>query len=59
MLGYFRLDPEQEPLAQAASMMRENRSGYIRVIVEGYSYSELKYNGAIQGRRQAGSSFKR
>ncbi len=58
MLVYFPLDPEQEPLAQAALMMRENRSGYIRVIVGGYSYSESKYNRAIQARRQAGSSFK-
>lgn len=58
MLVYFPLDPEQEPTAQAALMMRENRTGYIRVIVGGYSYSESKYNRAIQARRQAGSSFK-
>ncbi len=58
MLVYFPLDPEQEPVAQAALMMRENRSGYIRVIVGGYSYSESKYNRAIQARRQAGYSFK-
>ena len=58
MLVYFPLEPEQEPIAQAALMMRENRSGYIRVIVGGYSYSESKFNRAIQARRQAGSSFK-
>jgi penicillin-binding protein 1A len=58
MLVYFPLEPEQEPIAQAALMMRENRTGYIRVIVGGYSYSESKYNRAIQARRQAGSSFK-
>jgi penicillin-binding protein 1A len=58
MLVYFPLEPEQEPMAQAALMMRENRTGYIRVIVGGYSYSESKYNRAIQARRQAGSSFK-
>ncbi|MGB6068753.1 MAG: PBP1A family penicillin-binding protein [Desulfomonilaceae bacterium] len=58
MLTYFPLEPEQEPLAQSALMMRENRSGYIRVIVGGYSYAESKFNRAIQSRRQAGSSFK-
>ncbi len=58
MLAYFPLEPEQEPLAQSALMMRENRSGYIRVIVGGYSYAESKFNRAIQSRRQAGSSFK-
>lgn len=58
MLVYFPLEPEQEPIAQAALMMRENRSGYIRVIVGGYSYSASEYNRAIQAKRQAGSSFK-
>ena len=58
MVAYFPLEPEQEPNAQAALMMRENRSGYIRVILGGYSFSESKYNRAIQARRQAGSSFK-
>ncbi len=58
MLSYFPLEPEQEPVAQAAVMLRENRSGYIRVIVGGYNAAESKYNRAIQARRQAGSSFK-
>jgi penicillin-binding protein 1A len=58
MLVYFPLEPEQEPAAQSALMMRENRSGYIRVVVGGHSHSKSEFNRAIQARRQAGSSFK-
>ncbi|MCX5873477.1 MAG: PBP1A family penicillin-binding protein [Deltaproteobacteria bacterium] len=58
MSPYFLLAPEQEPLVQSALMLRENRNGYVRVLLGGYSYSESKYNRAIQSRRQAGSSFK-
>lgn len=58
MVTHFPLEPEQEPAVQAALMARENRSGYVRVIVGGYSFTESKYNRAIQSRRQAGSSFK-
>jgi penicillin-binding protein 1A len=58
MVAYFPLEPEQEPIVQSALMMRENRSGYTKVILGGYSYSESKYNRAIQARRQAGSAFK-
>ncbi len=58
MSPYFLLEPEQEPMVQSAMMFRENRSGFVRVLLGGYSYSESKYNRAIQSRRQAGSSFK-
>jgi len=58
MLTYFPLEPEQEPVAQSALMLRENRSGYVRVILGGYSASDSQFNRAIQARRQAGSSFK-
>jgi len=58
MSPYFLLAPEQEPLVQSAMMLRENRTGYMRVLLGGYSYSESKYNRAVQSRRQAGSSFK-
>ncbi len=58
MVTYFPLEAEQEPVVQAALMLRENRSGNIRVLLGGYSFSESKYNRAIQARRQAGSSFK-
>lgn len=55
---YFLLEPEQEPVTQSALMLRENRTGFVRVLLGGYSYSESKYNRAVQSRRQAGSSFK-
>lgn len=58
MSPYFMLEPEQEPIVQSALMMRENRSGYVRVLLGGYSAAESKYNRATQSRRQAGSSYK-
>ena len=58
MSPYFLLAPEQEPIIQSALMFRENRTGYVRVLLGGYSSTESKYNRAIQSRRQAGSSFK-
>jgi penicillin-binding protein 1A len=58
MVSLFPLELEQEPIVQGALMMRENRTGYIRVIVGGHSFNESKYNRAVQARRQAGSSFK-
>ncbi len=58
MMRYFILEPVQRPVAQAALMLRENRSGYVRVMLGGYDYEESKYNRAVQSRRQAGSSFK-
>ncbi len=58
MSPYFLLAPEQEPVVQSALMFRENRTGYVRVLLGGYSSSESKYNRAVQSRRQAGSSFK-
>lgn len=58
MSPYFLLEPEQEPIVQSALMMRENRTGYVRVLLGGYSAAESKYNRATQSRRQAGSSYK-
>jgi len=58
MLTYFPVEPEQEPVVQSALMLRENRSGHVKVMLGGYNFSESKYNRAIQARRQAGSSFK-
>ncbi len=58
MIGQFPLEPEQEPLIQSALMLRENRTGYVRVLVGGSGAAESKYNRATQARRQAGSSFK-
>ncbi len=58
MMPHFILEPVQRPVAQAALMLRDNRSGYVRVMLGGYSYEESEYNRAVQSRRQAGSSFK-
>lgn len=58
MMPHFILEPVQHPVAQAALMLRENRTGYVRVMLGGYSYDESTYNRAVQSRRQAGSSFK-
>jgi len=58
MVNQFPLEVEQQPLVQSALMMRENRTGYVRVLVGGSGATESKYNRATQARRQAGSSFK-
>lgn len=58
MMTYFLLEPEQTPEVQAALMLRENRTGYVKVMLGGYSHTESQYNRAVQSRRQAGSSFK-
>ena len=58
MMPYFILEPEQTPVVQAALMVRENRTGYVRAMVGGYSASKSEYNRAVQSKRQAGSSFK-
>ncbi len=58
MVSNFPLEAEQEPIAQSAIMARENRSGYVRVLLGGYSSTQSEYNRATQAKRQAGSSFK-
>lgn len=58
MLPYFPLEVEQDPVVEAALVFRENRTGYVKVMLGGRVFSEAKYNRATQARRQAGSSFK-
>ena len=58
MIPQFPLEAEQQPLLQSALMLRENRTGYVRVIVGGSGAAASTYNRATQARRQAGSSFK-
>lgn len=58
MMPYFILEPEQSPMVQSALMLRENKTGYVRVMLGGHNPSESQYNRAVQARRQAGSSFK-
>lgn len=57
MLEYFPLEPAQTPSAEVALMLRENRSGYVRVLLGGKD-PEGQYNRATQAHRQPGSSFK-
>jgi penicillin-binding protein 1A len=49
---------EQTPLAEAALVAIDNRSGQIRAMVGGWSFSRSKFNRAVQAYRQLGSTFK-
>jgi penicillin-binding protein 1A len=49
---------EQTPLAQSALLSMEASTGYVIAMVGGYDFNESKYNRALQGERQPGSSFK-
>ncbi len=52
----FGLD--NDPKLQGAVVSIENRTGYVRALVGGVSGDMFKFNRAIQGKRQPGSSFK-
>ena len=61
------LDPEtwaaeatldQEPIAEAALLALENRTGRVLAMVGGYSFDRSKFNRATQAYRQLGSLFK-
>lgn len=49
---------EQTPLAQSALFSMEAQTGYVLAMVGGYDFNDSKYNRAMQGERQPGSSFK-
>lgn len=49
---------EQTPLVEAALVAIDNRSGQIRAMVGGWSFSRSKFNRAVQAYRQLGSTFK-
>ena len=49
---------EQTPLAEAALVAIDNRSGQIRAMVGGWSFGRSKFNRAVQAYRQLGSTFK-
>jgi penicillin-binding protein 1A len=66
-VGITKLDPttgavsvtlEQTPLAEGALLAIENRTGKIRAMVGGWSFSRSKFNRAVQAYRQLGSTFK-
>ena len=49
---------DQEPVAEAALVAIENRTGRILAMVGGYSFERSKFNRATQAYRQLGSLFK-
>ncbi len=51
-------DLEQEPLAEAALIAIENRTGRVLAMVGGYDFDRSKFNRATQAHRQLGSLFK-
>ena len=49
---------EQTPLAEAALVAIDNRSGQIKAMVGGWSFNRSKFNRSLQAFRQIGSTFK-
>jgi penicillin-binding protein 1A len=49
---------EQAPLAEGAIVAIENRTGQIKAMVGGWSFTRSKFNRAVQAYRQLGSTFK-
>ena len=49
---------DQEPVAEAALVAIENRTGRILAMVGGYDFERSKFNRAVQAQRQLGSLFK-
>jgi penicillin-binding protein 1A len=56
--GAVTVDLEQAPLVEGALVAVDNRTGQIRAMVGGYSFSRSKFNRAVQAHRQLGSTFK-
>ncbi|MBU0993462.1 MAG: penicillin-binding protein 1A [Proteobacteria bacterium] len=52
------LSLEQEPAVQAALLMMEAETGYVKAMVGGKDFKDSEFNRAIQARRQPGSAFK-
>ncbi len=46
------------PYLQGAMVTIETKTGYIRAMVGGRDFGDSKFNRAVQGQRQAGSTFK-
>src|SRR5436190_11326748 len=49
---------EQTPVIEGAILAIENRTGQIKAMVGGWSFSRSKFNRAVQAYRQLGSTFK-
>lgn len=52
----FALD--QEPLAQAALVAIDPRTGAVKAMIGGYDFRRSQFNRVVQARRNAGSAFK-
>ncbi|MFB0505619.1 MAG: penicillin-binding protein 1A [Thermodesulfobacteriota bacterium] len=52
------LSLEQDPLAHAALLSIDLKTGYVKAMVGGRDFQESQFNRAIQAKRQAGSAFK-
>ena len=53
-----RADPVDDAPLQAAVVALDPRTGHVRAIVGGRSFSESHFNRAVQAKRQPGSAFK-
>lgn len=49
---------EQPPLAEAAILVLDNRTGQVKAMVGGWDFQRSKFNRAVQAYRQLGSTFK-
>jgi penicillin-binding protein 1A len=49
---------EQTPVVEGALVAIDNRTGQIKAMVGGWSFSRSKFNRAVQAYRQLGSTFK-
>jgi penicillin-binding protein 1A len=56
--GALTVTLEQTPLAEGAILAIDNRTGQIKAMVGGWSFSRSKFNRAVQAYRQLGSTFK-
>jgi penicillin-binding protein 1A len=54
----LKLTLEQDPEADGAILVVENRTGEIKAMVGGYSFEKSQWNNATQAKRQTGSTFK-
>ena len=54
----LKLSLEQEPEVEGAILVVENKTGEIKAMVGGYSFSRNKWNNATQALRQTGSTIK-
>ena len=56
--GVTSVTLEQTPLVEGAILAIDNRTGQIKAMVGGWSFSRSKFNRAVQAYRQLGSTFK-